>query len=143
MTGLHPLLVHFPLALLLVAFALELGGQILKKDELSRAAWWNQVIGTGFLFAAVLSGLSARQQAELSPAAGEILDLHQQAAFAATALFSALLLWRIASRSSIPLTKKWVYLLLFAAGAGILLVVAWYGGELVYRYRAGIQPILP
>lgn len=138
MTSIHPFMVHFPIALLTVAAVLEVVAFISGKEEYSRAGWWNQVAGSMGLAFAVLSGLSAEKAARIGADAAGIFETHQQVAFAVSALFALLLLWRIGVRTRIPKNHRLLYLALFLAGVILLLTGAWYGGELVFRF--GVRP---
>jgi uncharacterized membrane protein len=138
MLNLHPLFVHFPVALLPVALILEVAALLLKKREISRAGWWNQILGTIALAAAVTSGLFAEGTVHPSDAAREIFETHEQAAFLASALFGGLLFWRSGSRGNIP-NPRYVFLLVFAVGVGLVLGGAWFGGELVFKFGIGVR----
>ena len=59
MESLHPLVVHFPIALLLSAVGLELLALLLKRPALHRISLWNLCLGTLGAAAAVLTGLRA------------------------------------------------------------------------------------
>lgn len=139
MTTVHPFVVHFPVALLVAAFLLEVAALALRRTELSRAGWWNQLLGTAGIAAAVLTGLSAKQTASIQGNAAALFEVHEQVAFAVTAIFALLLLWRIGTRTQLPQKPRMVYIALFAAGIALLLYGAWFGGELVYRYGTGIR----
>jgi uncharacterized membrane protein len=138
MTSVHPFLVHFPVALLTVAVALEILAIATGRDDFSRAGWWNQLAGSVGLVAAVVSGLFAEKAARIGLDAAGTFETHQQVAFAASALFALLLLWRLGARTRIPPKHRLLYLALFAAGVLLLLTGAWYGGELVFRF--GVRP---
>ena len=139
MPNLHPLIIHFPIALLLVAAVLELIAAWGKKPEFSRAGWWNQIAGTAGLLLAVASGLFAESTARIGEDARELFERHEQIAFAATALFALLFFWRMASRGQMPSRGRWLFLVCLAAGAGLLLAGAFTGGELVYRHGLGLR----
>jgi uncharacterized membrane protein len=139
MLNLHPLFVHFPVALLPVALILEIAALILNKEEVSRAGWWNQILGTIALAAAVISGLFAEGTVHFSDAAREVIGTHEQFAFLAAALFGGLLFWRISCRGKIPDKPPHLFLLLLALGVGLVLTGAWFGGELVFRFGVGVR----
>ena len=138
MPNLHPLVVHFPVALLLMAVLLELIALLWKQPEFSRAAWWNQIAGTLGLAFAVASGLFAESTVHMADDASELFERHELIAFVAATLFVTLLLWRIGSRGAPP-RQRWIFLLLLAAGAVLLLTGAYYGGEMVFRYGVGVR----
>ena len=139
MPGLHPFLVHFPVALLLIAVCMEIAATLWRKPEISRAAFWNQIAGTIGLALAVATGLLAKGVAQIGDDAGMLLERHEQLAFAASALFAVLLFWRISSRGQIPQRPPYLFLLLLVGGAAILLTGAWFGGQMVYLYGVGVH----
>ena len=63
LAGLHPRLVHFPIAFFVLYFLLETAGVMLKKEFLTKAAYI--VLGLGILsaLAAVLTGNQAHEVA--------------------------------------------------------------------------------
>ena len=138
---LHPFVVHFPVALLVVSLAFELAGIYTKREDFSRTAWRVQILGTAGALTAVATGLLAQSRQTFAGEAREILESHQQIAFAIAALFVFLLLWRISANGRVPSSRRMMYMLLFAAGVLLLLAGAWYGGELVYRYGAGVRTL--
>jgi uncharacterized membrane protein len=139
MTTVHPFVVHFPLALLAAAFLLEIAALLFRNAELSRAGWWNQLLGTLGIAGAVLTGLAAGNAARLEGNAREIFELHEQIAFVVSATFALLLLWRIGTKTELPNKSRAAYMALFAFGIGLMVYGAWFGGELVYRYGTGVR----
>jgi uncharacterized membrane protein len=139
MPNIHPALVHFPIALLTLSFLCEAAAFVLKRGELSAVGWWTQLAGTIGLAAAAVSGILAGGSVNIPPAAKPYLETHQEIAFAAATAFAVLLFWRISSGTRRPPGRDALFLLLFAAGAIALWAGAWYGGEMVYRFGAGVQ----
>ena len=64
MESVHPLVVHFPIALLLTAVALDLLAVALKRPGWHRIALWNLAMGTAGAGLAVWSGLRASEVAK-------------------------------------------------------------------------------
>lgn len=62
MMNIHPLLVHFPIALLNAFVLMELLGLLLKKDEMRMAASWMLYLGTAGAAAAVTAGFLRQLQ---------------------------------------------------------------------------------
>ncbi|MGA9118277.1 MAG: DUF2231 domain-containing protein [Bacteroidota bacterium] len=136
----HPVVIHFPLALLSTVALLEVLAVILKRDDLSRAGWWVQLAGTIGILLAVLTGIVAENATMIpAPAAGAV-DIHEQLAFVCSSAFAGLLLWRVAARTKIPGASPWGYLALYCVSVVLLFVVGWYGGELVFHYGVGVLP---
>ena len=132
------MLVHFPIALLAAAAGLEAAAFVLKRDDLSRAGWWIQLAGTLAIGAAVLSGIVAGDAPGIPAAAAGTMESHEELAFLASGTFGALLLWRVAAKTRIPGPAPLVYVGVLCAAVLLLLVVAWFGGELVYRHGVGV-----
>ena len=91
---LHPMVVHFPIALLIASVALDFGGVILRRAGLTTAATWCLVLGVPGTYAALFSGfLSERDVSQAL--AGNLLHLHKVFAVVTSFSFSLLLLLRL------------------------------------------------
>ncbi len=141
MPGMHPFLTHFPIALLSLSVVSEWTAFLLGRDEFSRVGWWTQLAGTLGLAAAAGTGILAAGSLRLPEAGKPYLEMHQEIALVAGSVFAVLLFWRIASRTRRPARNEKAFLLLFTAGAAALWAGAWYGGELVYTFGAGVQAV--
>jgi uncharacterized membrane protein len=141
MPNIHPFLTHFPIALLTVGIIFDTMSILFKHDRLEFVGRWSQLLGTISLAATVISGLLAKGELTIQLNAQEFFEAHQQIAFVATALASALLFWRISNRLLLPSRYTRTYLLLSLATVVLIWVGAWYGGELVYRFGVGVQNI--
>ena len=140
-THLHPMIVHFPIALLIVGFLSDLIGVFLKKDFFSKAGFYLLILGTAGVIAAYFSGNIAGDGVSEAGVLKQALENHEEAA--------ELSLWLmvIASvvRIGIVLFKKysgifkWVAILLFLAGILSIARTGYYGGELVFKHAAGVQ----
>lgn len=137
----HPLIVHFPIALLTIAVLFELLSRFLQREDFSRIGWWMQLSGTIGIALAVLSGIFAQDTVTIAPLARPYFEMHQQMTFAASGLFAALLFWRIASKSRVPERYAALYLVLLACSVAVLWAGAWYGGEMVFRFGVGLRTI--
>ena len=56
-TDWHPLIIHFPIALISTSVAFECLHFILKRDDLLSASWWTMFFGLISSLAAVASGI--------------------------------------------------------------------------------------
>lgn len=139
MPALHPFLVHFPVALLTVAWLADLVAYLRGKKEGSIVGWWNTVAGTAGLLCAAGSGLLAKSTTGPLPAlaAGALSD-HEQLAFAASVAFLLLTAWRFSHRSRIPQDSARLFLVLSGLAVGLLWVTAHVGGTLVHEFGVGI-----
>ncbi|MEP7127777.1 MAG: DUF2231 domain-containing protein [Chitinophagales bacterium] len=143
-THLHAMIIHFPIALLMVGFLSEVIALITKKEFFRQAAFYLLVLGTLGSIAAYLSGNQAGEGIEEGPL--EVpMELHEQAA-----LF-ALWLSIIAASFRIVITyfkynrnyTKLIGVVLFAAVIGAVARTGYLGGQLVYKHGAGVEIGLP
>jgi len=132
---LHPAVVHFPIALLLSGLVAQAGSRWSRgRALLGAAASWLLWIGVFALWAAVGTGLLAERTAPHVPPAWEVLHEHRELGLWTAGLFSVLGLGRILLKNRLLLLQ----LLLWVAGAGVLVSTAWHGGELVFQYGMGV-----
>ncbi len=143
MPPLHPLIVHFPIGLLVFAFLLDSVARYRSRPDIGRFAWWTQSAGTLGVLLAVGSGLLGASAVTLGGEAREVFQTHEQLAFISSAAMLALFLWRAAFKGSLPGPAPRLYLVAYGAALLILLCTAWYGGELVYGFGAGVRTIPP
>lgn len=142
----HPLVVHFPIALLIVAPALVLLGLLLPslRAGIHLAALVLLLFGTLGALLAWATGEAASNLAQRTPELRAALDHHEHFAQLGTLLFAVLtllfvLLWlRYRSRRQAPLKGLAVslYLLWLVAAAGamsVLSVAGYFGGRMVHE----------
>lgn len=144
---LHPLVIHFPIALLLVAPLFIIEGVIANPQKgrpFLIAALVLMLLGTAGTFFAVATGEAAGEVAERTPVVSAVLERHEDLAemtrivfSVLTILFSAILfLPRILKRETSPLSARVLplaFLLFYCAGAVILVKAAHNGGKLVHE----------
>ncbi|NOY78296.1 MAG: DUF2231 domain-containing protein [Calditrichaeota bacterium] len=143
MSNVHPLIVHFPIALLVIAVAADFVGLILRRQTwLKPAALWLYVFGALGTIGAYLSGKQAADIVKFPPPAFPVISTHADLALFTMLFFSIYALLRF-----LIYWKKWdhrpvVAVLLFvvaAAGLGLIQQTAERGGELVFRYGVGTK----
>ena len=153
--GLHPLIIHFPIALLLVAPILVLLGLISpnRGRAFLGAALILMVLGTIASWVAVSTGEAAGELAERASGAGAVLEQHEELAETTrtaftilTGLFIAILfapaIFRRQLSQKVLLPVNILFLLLYGSGVVFLINTAHQGGRLVHEFgvRAMIAP---
>lgn len=144
-THLHPIIVHFPIALVLVGFMTDLIYVFYKKCEfLPKTALYMEVIGSVAAVAAVLSGLFFTSPT--TGYAGEIKFIHASFAIMTTVVLCIAVMLRIAIQkkyfcsdsTTIPkmdkkdlMIARFAFVLMFISAVGMFLT-AMYGGKIVY-----------
>ncbi|MEW6283053.1 MAG: DUF2231 domain-containing protein [Candidatus Eremiobacterota bacterium] len=143
MASLHPAMVHFPLALLFSAVLIDLVAFWRKDERLAFAGFLNLILGTlGVMLAFVTGNMAeiwaARQHITQTP-----LKLHENFAQFTSWAFIALLSLRsfVHVRRNRPYFAA--YLLCGVISLGMLSATGWLGGELVYKYAAGVAVKAP
>ena len=138
MEHIHPMVVHFPIVLILVGFLAELVYLFFRKELLLQAAsFWLLCAGALMSIAAYFSG--AFLTSELYGAAGTIQSTHEL--FAEYTVFSSLIgatlkvYLKIEGREDTRL--KWIAFAFYAATAVLVCITGYYGGVLVYDYLIG------
>lgn len=140
---LHPVVVHFPVALLVTGFFVDLAGRILRKDWLGHAALLLLVLGALGTVAATQTGDAAEDEILQTPALHEELEEHEEGGKRTMWLFLAL----AGARAGLTWWRKftplagWIALLVWAGGLVLLFETAHHGGRLVYRHGAGVQAV--
>jgi uncharacterized membrane protein len=140
--NIHPLLVHFPIALLLTAAGLDVVGWVLRRNRsLRQAATLLYVVGTGASVAAYVTGRAASQTLWFPGMAQAVVREHWDWAFRTVWFFSMatvvrLVLLRPSRREPSPVIIA-ALALAGLVGIGLLLETGDRGGRLVYQHGVG------
>lgn len=118
---LHPIIVHFPIALLITSVALDILAVILRRSGLTEGATWTLIVGTPGALAALASGWLSEKDVHVA-GAGDILHLHKVCAVLTSIVFSVLLLLRLAWQS--PRILGWLRSV-FPRVSGLATVQGW------------------
>ena len=138
---LHPRLVHFPVALLLVGSAMALAYIIgWRRPALPALAWSMLLIGWVAIFPAVLTGLADQNQAAQDPPIVAILNPHIAVGFGLIAVYGVLLYERLRDAKALDdRRRRIVILVLLVVGMALVAVEGWLGGKLVYDLGVGVR----
>lgn len=128
---LHPMVVHFPIALLLTGVAFDLVGLRLGREDLRQVGLYALGVGLAGALLAVITGVASEERAEeFLPLAEALADTHKVLALTAMALFGALFLWRL--RGSQGGRAMPPYTALAVAAVVALTATGYTGGKMVY-----------
>jgi uncharacterized membrane protein len=135
--NIHPLIVHFPIALLFAAALIYWLGFLAGRQSWQWSGLWTLVLGAIGAAAAVVSGLYAAPGVMLAPSVkAALLTDHKRIMIAVLILSAALALWAIAARP-MPVRGRGVFLAMLVLVAALIAKGADYGGRMVYDYNAG------
>jgi uncharacterized membrane protein len=134
------MIVHFPIALLLVGFLSEIIGLVSKKQFFSQAAFYLLILAAAGAITAYFTGDQAGEGME-GGSLKKAVDLHEQAAVITLWLTIAAALVRTAHELLQKKTKwlKIAVFVLFASAAAGVGRTGYLGGQLVYKHAAGVE----
>lgn len=138
MTPVHPMLVHFPIALLVTSVFADFLAVLGAGDSLREAGWWALVgAAVGAVFT-VLAGLFDMYRASLTEAAHKRVHQHMKVGFALATVIAALAIWRgMIHEQGVAL--GWTYVAVAFLTVGLAAFQGWLGGELVYTLGVGVR----
>jgi uncharacterized membrane protein len=135
----HPMIVHFPVVLLLMAAGLDVLEVVSGRERLAITARWALWLGTLGAALAVWTGHESAEALEdtLGPAALALVDLHHDGAIAVLVAAAVLSVWRLVAGD-----RRWrrAYLVLAIVLAAMVAVVSHLGGQLVYLHGVAVRP---
>ena len=137
MESFHPLVVHFPIALLLTSVGLDAAALVLRRPAWHRIALWNLTLGTLGAGAAVLTGLQAEDVAKHSFEIWQIMQLHKRLGITTLILGLMGTGSRFGKRDQLSAQGRLFALLLAVAMVGTLSWGAYLGGRMVYEFGVG------
>ncbi len=128
---LHPMIVHFPMGLLVSGVVFEIYGVLRNDEVVETAGRFNVRFGFWCLFPVLLVGFLGMISLENTEKFRDFLSSHLKFAFTTVGVFiSAMLVSRY-------LRQPWgrvLYFLIIAAGGFCVLTTGYFGGELVHRF---------
>lgn len=139
----HPMLVHFPIALLITCGALYLYDCIKPTSQIAKMAFLLHIIGIATLLVGILSGQQAEGEVTHTAAIHDLIVWHARLSWISLWAFSLLLLWRYLRERKFAAAEKWIYALVFAGVLGMMGYSASLGGKLVFEEGAGVEPMKP
>jgi uncharacterized membrane protein len=142
--GWHPMVVHFPLALVVTAASFLLMARLLRQEHytatLATVGTWNLCLGAIAALFALATGLAAAIDLHVGPAARQAISLHVKWAIFTTLALVLLAVWRGAG-SAQQSRPSWVFVGILLAATAALMVTGYRGGQNVYRYGVGVHTV--
>ena len=139
----HPLIAHFPIALLLVGVACDAIGIAMRRAFFLNTGYLLFSLGALSAIPVALTGEQAGELAQHIDRIAADLDEHDRFGTGATLLAVGLAL----VRTHFTLKKRfigmirYVYLAFTLVTAGLIAAAGYTGGHLVYRYGAGTESV--
>jgi uncharacterized membrane protein len=136
---LHPMLVHFPIALITFGFlAVLITVFFRKKHYLPKTGYYLLLAGTVMALVALLSGILFTS--DLSGSAAAVQDQHETFAWITLLLsIGTSIFWSILKyRNQESTNMKWVVVVMYGLAAISVSITGFLGGTLVYNYMMPI-----
>jgi len=141
MANVHPLFVHFPIALLNAFLLMELLGVLLKKEGLREAAPWMLYLGTLGAVATVATGLRAASTVPHIDAVHDMMQTHRNLGLTVLALAVILSVWRLAARAQFSRGLQALHLVMALVMVGAMALGADKGGQMVYEHGVAVEAV--
>jgi uncharacterized membrane protein len=133
---LHPMIIHFPIALFISAMGFWAGGLLFKKKSLQQTAVYLYVLGAFIAPLAVQTGL---WEAEHLGVMHPIVEIHER--FGLLTMWSSLLslpiLWIVKRKKEKAFNTVFAICVLLVVG--FVVITAYNGGRMVYEYAVGVE----
>jgi uncharacterized membrane protein len=138
----HPMVVHFPLALVTTATLCLLSARLWRRESraatLATVGTWNLCLGALAAVLALATGLAAVVGLQVGEAAHRAISVHLKWAVASTLVLVLLSVWRGAGVAP-DSRPSWFFMGLLLVASAALLVTGYHGGQNVYRYGIGVH----
>jgi uncharacterized membrane protein len=139
MLNLHPLFVHFPIALWFAALLCETISIIRKKDEWHATAVRLLFLGTLGAFAAVWTGWHAQASVVPTIEIQRVFEIHEFLMLITTSVATALCMFYFLKRRSFTGGPRKIFLAGLIVLAILTTIGADRGVELVYKYATSVN----
>ncbi|MDP3089854.1 MAG: DUF2231 domain-containing protein [Nitrospira sp.] len=136
---LHPMLVHFPIALLFASVLFDVASTALMRDSLREGALW--LLGLGLLggLVAAVAGRFAEHAAEKAGVAEALIETHEMLAYVTLGIMAIMFLSRLLLRNRFTIRVLAAYLAVATVGLVAVSATGHTGGNLVYEHGAGVK----
>lgn len=135
----HPMVVHFPIALLTTSVVFDFLAMRWRHKSLQDVGFYTLIAGLLGAVAAVLTGALAEEAVENKGIPEAVIEIHEALGYATLLFFIGLLALRLLMRWELIREIPALYLAMGVAGIMILSAAGYFGGSLVYDFGAGVS----
>jgi periplasmic mercuric ion binding protein len=143
MTPLHPLLVHYPIVLLVVAAGFYIAGMALRKPLLDVIGFVFHALGLAACIVVIFTGDYEADRIATDPALKAMIQRHESLVTYATYGFGMLGIWAFLRQKSQVMLEKVGFIVLFVGLNVLIGIGAHVGGEMVYLHVRFFVLLLP
>ncbi len=136
----HPVLVHFPIALFTTFILFEILWMLLKKEWIKNSSLLTLVLGLVFVVPTIISGESAAENFEKVSHLEELIESHETFAKLTGITFLIVLIVKVVlmRTGKFNIKTNLIAFLISLIGLFFLIQTGLKGGELVYKHGVGI-----
>ncbi|HEY9664941.1 MAG TPA: DUF2231 domain-containing protein [Allocoleopsis sp.] len=138
----HPIVVHFVIAMVLFAVFCDVIGYFTKNSRLYEVSWWNLFFATVSIFIAVIFGQIEAGLAEPYDASISTLNFHTLLGWSLSGILAGITGWRYVIRSQNKPQLPMPYLVLSLLLLVLVLVQTYVGDLLVWVYGLHTIPVV-
>jgi uncharacterized membrane protein len=139
--NIHPMLVHFPIALLFGFFVIDVFGAFTYRQHWRTVASCFLYLGTIAAVATVVAGFLAASTVEHGVNVHEIMERHEHFGLTILGLACVLSLWRLNVKNLICDMANSIFMMLSTALCLLLFLGADLGGLMVYKYGVAVEGV--
>lgn len=135
----HPIFVHFTIALTSASLVFDALGFFFSKPSLTAAGSWTLVGSAVMTLMTISTGLTSSTRAPVEEGeARSFLRAHMALGLIFFGLLVAITFWRVSIWQN-GQSVSWLYLIALAIVALVMTIQGYLGGELVYRYGVEVE----
>lgn len=138
----HPIIVHFVIAMVFFAFFCDLGGYLTRNSRLFEVSFWNLIVASVAIFFAIIFGQFEAGLAQPYEVVKPVLSLHTILGWSLAAIVVAITAWRFVLRVRNRTKITPVYLGVAAFLICLVSFQTYLGTRLVWVYGLHIEPIV-
>ena len=138
----HPVIVHFVIAMVLFAFFCDVVGYFTGKHHLFEVSFWNMFVASVCIFLAVIFGQFEAGLSDAYAAAQPVLNSHTITGWSLSAIVVAITVWRFVLRNRKPIRVPPAYLGVATFLICLVLFQVYLGSKLVWVYGLHVEPVV-
>lgn len=142
MDTLHPIVVHFVIAMGLITFVFDVIGVLTRRSALFEVSFWNLLFATAAIFVAIIFGQVEAGLANPYGASRDILNLHSTIGWSLAGVLSLMSGWRYVIRSKDPQQLPLAFLGAGGLLAALIVVQVTLGNQLIWVYGLHTVPVV-
>lgn len=142
MDTIHPIVVHFVIAMAVIAVLFDLIGTLTRRPSLFEVSFWNLLVATAAIFVAIIFGQVEAGLAEPYGASREILNLHSTIGWSLAGVLALLTGWRYVIRSKDPAQLPVAFLGAGGVLVALVVVQVTLGNQLIWTYGLHTVPVV-